>query len=266
MLTNSKHITALVSIITPTYNSEKFITQTINSVINQTYTNWELILIDDASTDETLIIIEKFQNNYPTIQLIKNETNQGAAISRNKGIDAAKGDFIAFLDADDLWLPKKLEVQLDFMLKKQVDVCFTSYELMDENGNSLHKTVQALPILTYKKLLKSNYIGNLTGIYNAKKLGKIKSPNLRKRQDWLLWLKALKASNKPAQGISQSLALYRVRDNSISSNKFHLLKYNYWVYKKGLGFSTVNSVYRMLVFLKEHFFVKSKQTTTSQTT
>ena len=138
------------------------------------------------------------------------------------------------------------------------DMCFSSYELMDEKGTLLNKTVKALPSLTYKKLLKSNYIGNLTGIYNAKTLGKITSYNLRKRQDWILWLTVIKRSGKPAKSVTESLAYYRVREASMSSNKFNLIKYNYWVYRKGLGFSAPKSVYYMLLFLMEHAFIKSK--------
>ena len=253
---------ALVSIITPLYNSEAFISETIQSVLNQTYSNWELILIDDCSRDNTLNIANKFTLENTNITLIINETNQGAAISRNKGIMAAKGDYIAFLDADDLWKPEKLEKQITFMQNQNCDVCYSSYEQIDEAGKPLNKLIKALPNLTYKKYLKSNYIGNLTGIYNSKALGKITSPNLRKRQDWLLWLNAIKASRKPAQGLEESLAFYRVRENSMSSNKVELLKHNYWVYKKGLGFSKVKSMRFMLVFLWEHFFVKSKQTIT----
>ncbi|WP_290700118.1 glycosyltransferase family 2 protein [Lacinutrix sp.] len=253
---------ALVSIITPLYNSEAFITETIKSVINQTHTNWEIILIDDCSTDNTINSVNNFISNNSNIKLLKNETNQGAAVSRNKGILAAKGDYIAFLDADDLWKPEKLEKQLAFMQNQNCEVCFSSYEQIDEAGKPLNKLVKALPVLTYKKYLKSNYIGNLTGIYNAKTLGKITSPNLRKRQDWLLWLNAIKASGKPAQSIQESLAFYRVRENSMSANKVELLKHNYWVYKKGLEFSTVKSLCYMLTFLWEHFFVKSKQTVT----
>lgn len=251
---------ALVSIITPLYNSEAFIAETIQSVLNQTYPNWELILIDDCSTDNTINIVNNFILKHKNIKLIKNKKNQGAAISRNKGVLAAKGDYIAFLDADDLWKPEKLEKQITFMQTQNCDVCFSSYEQIDEAGKPLNKLIKALPILSYKKYLKSNYIGNLTGIYNAKNLGKITSPNLRKRQDWLLWLNAIKTSGKPAKSIQESLALYRVRENSMSSNKVALLKHNYWVYKKGLGFSTVKSLCCMLVFLWEHFFVKSKQT------
>jgi teichuronic acid biosynthesis glycosyltransferase TuaG len=249
----------LVSVITPMFNSETFISETINSVVNQTYKNWELILIDDCSTDRTLEIAQSFLNTHPKISIIKNEMNQGAAFSRNKGIQRAKGEYIAFLDADDLWKPEKLEKQLAFMKDKNCDVSYSSYELINEQGLSLKKIIKALPVLSYQKLLKSNYIGNLTGMYHADVLGKITTPNLRKRQDWLLWLSAIKKSGKPAKGIQESLAYYRVRKNSVSSNKMNLLKYNYWVYKKGLEFSTIKSIYYLIAFLIEHFFVKSKQ-------
>jgi glycosyltransferase involved in cell wall biosynthesis len=253
---------ALVSIITPLYNSEAFIGETIKSILNQTYTNWELLLIDDFSTDDTIDIVNDFILKSDNIKLITNEINQGAAISRNKGIMEAKGDYIAFLDADDLWKPEKIEKQIVFMQNQNCDVCFCSYEQIDESGKPLNKLVKALPVLSYKKYLKSNYIGNLTGVYNAKKLGKITSPNLRKRQDWLLWLNAIKASGKPAKSVQESLAFYRVHKNAMSSNKIALLKHNYWVYKKGLGFSTLKAMYSMFIFLWEHFFVKKKQTIT----
>ena len=245
------------------FNSENFISETIRSILNQTYKNWELILIDDNSNDKTLKIAQNFISQNPNIKLIQNNTNEGAAYSRNKGITASKGEYIAFLDADDLWFPEKLEKQTTFMISQNCDVCFSSYNLIDEGGKSLNKQVKALKTLSYSKLLKSNYVGNLTGIYNANKLGKITSPNLRKRQDWLMWLAAIKKSSKNASGIQESLAEYRVRENSMSSNKFNLLKHNYWVYKKGLGFSTLKSVYYMFIFLTEHFFVKSKQTITT---
>lgn len=241
------------------FNSEEFISESINSVMNQSYHNWELLLIDDCSTDKTIEIVNQYIVENNKIKLFKSELNQGAALSRNRGIKAAQGDYIAFLDADDLWKPNKLEIQIAFMETNQCDVCFSSYEQIDEKGKPLNKLIQALPELTYQKYLKSNYIGNLTGIYNAKTLGKITAPNLRKRQDWLLWLAAIKKSGKPAQGIQESLAYYRVRKNSMSSNKIDLLKHNYWVYKKGLGFSTLKSIGYMLIFLNEHFFLKSKQ-------
>lgn len=165
-----------VSIITPTYNSSRFIIDTIESVVNQTYPDWELIIIDDASTDSTIKIIEEHLQYYSNIKLLKNLTNKGAAFTRNRGIEIAKGNYIAFLDGDDIWKPHKLEVQIAFMEKHKLAVCYSSYDLMDEHGNSLEKTVMALSRLSYTKFLKSNYIGNLTGIYNAKMLGKIYAP------------------------------------------------------------------------------------------
>ena len=171
------------------YNSEAFISETINSVINQTYKNWELLLIDDASEDNTLQAIQPFLDSYSNIKLIKNERNFGAAISRNKGIEVAKGDYIAFLDGDDVWKPEKLEKQIAFMQNNDCDVCFSSYKQIDEDGKPLNKLVKALPKLTYSTFLRSNYIGNLTGMYNVKTIGKITVPNLRKRQDWLLCYK-----------------------------------------------------------------------------
>ena len=240
------------------FNSETYISETIESVLNQTYTNWELIIIDDGSKDLSIEIVQNYITVNFRIKLLINDKNLGTAVSRNKGIEASQGSYIAFLDADDLWKSHKLDTQINFMLQTNCLVSFSSYELIDEKGFPKNKLIKALPILSYKKLLKCNYIGNLTGIYNVSVLGKITTHNLRKRQDWLLWLSVIYASGKPAKGILESLAFYRVRANSISSKKFHLLKYNYWVYNKGLGFSPLKSVRYMFVFLIEYFFVKPK--------
>ncbi|MCH4552099.1 glycosyltransferase family 2 protein [Aestuariibaculum lutulentum] len=248
----------MVSIVTPAYNSEKYIIETIQSVLNQTYQNWEWIIVDDGSTDNTVNIVKEFISKDSRIKLFQLKSNLGPALARNKGIEEAKGDFIAFLDSDDIWKPDKLEKQIAFMKTEKCDVCFSSYDLIDEKGRLVNKRVCVLSQVSYKKLLKSNYIGNLTGVYNARILGKIVVPDLRKRQDWLLWLEALKRSGKDAKGISESLAYYRVHKRGISSNKMALLKYNYLVYKKGLGFSVLKSLKYLVLFLYEHFFVKSK--------
>jgi len=213
----------LVSVIMPAYNSADFIAEAIQSVLQQTHLTWELLIIDDASDDNTVEIIEKIASADPKIQLFQNKTNQGAGISRNIGIKSAQGAFIAFLDADDLWLPEKLETQLEFMKIHDLDMTFSSYYLINESGQELHKKIQALPILSYKRLLKSNYVGNLTGIYSVEKLGKIYSPTLRKRQDWALWLSILKRIES-TKGITEPLAKYRIRENSISNNKTVLIK------------------------------------------
>ena len=248
----------LVSVIMPAYNSATFISEAIQSVLAQTHIHWELLIIDDASKDTTIAIVEDFQHKDARIKLFKNTSNQGAGITRNTGIKEAKGAFIAFLDADDLWLPEKLNVQLEFMATHALAMTFSSYNLMDESGILLHKKVKALPVLTYQKLLKSNYVGNLTGIYNVEKLGKIYCPKLRKRQDWALWLTILSKIDS-TKGIEESLANYRIRENSISKNKTALLKYNYLVYSEFLKYGRFKSLVKMGVFLKEHFFVKNKQ-------
>lgn len=248
----------LVSVIMPAYNSEAFISESIKSVLQQSYANWELLIIDDASSDATKKIIQKFFSEDGRIQLLQNDINLGTHHSRNKGIKAASGNFIAFLDADDRWKAEKLEKQLKVLSKPNVAACFSSYELMSEDGAALNKIVQALPVLHYHKLLKANYVGNLTGIYNVKILGKIYCPDILKRQDWALWLKVIEEGG-PMEGIQEPLAVYRVRKNSISTNKLEMLTYNFKVYHGILKYGFFQSLWKMLIFLNEQFFVKSKQ-------
>ena len=251
--------TPLVSIITPVYNAEKFITQTINSIIAQTHQNWELLLVNDASNDASKTIIEKFSSEDTRIHIKNLSENKGAAFCRNEATKMAEGVYIAFLDSDDLWRHDKLEKQLAFMQQNDCAVSFTSYLQIDESGNSLNKRINALPKLSYKKLRLNNYIGNLTGIYNAKKLGKIYSPAMRKRQDWALWLEAVKRSSRPALGLQEDLAYYRISKNAMSANKLSLVKYNYRFYRGYLGFSKPKATYFLLKFFAEYFLVRPKQ-------
>jgi glycosyltransferase involved in cell wall biosynthesis len=248
----------LVSIITPMYNNQAVIKETIESVFNQTYSNWELILIDDASTDKTTSIVKSMQKMDDRIHLISQHTNRGAAEARNLGTKKAKGNYIAFLDADDLWEKNKLEKQVKLLDTNITDVCFGSYEHMDSKGNSLNKKVYALPKLSYNKLLKANYIGNLTGIYNSSRIGKIYTKDLKKRQDWLLWLEALNRSEYLAIGIEETIAYYRISEGSLSSNKTNLIKHNFNVYRSGLGFSFIKSVFLMVQFFYEHLVIKQR--------
>ena len=242
----------------PVYNSSRFVSEAIESVITQSYTHWELIIVDDASTDGSPQIIEKLSGNHPNVHFIKLSTNKGPGFCRNKAIAMAQGNYIAFLDSDDLWAKDKLQFQLDFMQKNNCAVSYSSYLHIDEAGNLLNKRIKAMPILTYKKQLRNNYIGNLTGIYNVDSLGKIMSPEIPKRQDWALWLEAIKRSKKPAKGIAKDLAFYRIRKDSMSANKIELLKHNYNFYKKHLGYSTPEALYLMGIFLWEYFFVRPK--------
>jgi teichuronic acid biosynthesis glycosyltransferase TuaG len=235
----------LVSIITPNYNSEKFITECIDSVRNQTYKKWELIIIDDCSTDNSVSIIKKLQATDARIKLIKLNKNSGPAVARNKGIEEAKGTYIAFLDSDDFWLPQKLKVQVPFMQTKKTSLSFSSYYSVNENKKN-QKLLKAKETINYNKLLKGNCIGCLTAMYSVEKLGKVYFPILKKRQDWALWLKILKDSNL-AYGILEPLAFYRRRKSSVSSNKIEVLKYNWFVYRKFEKIGFLKSLYLLLI-------------------
>lgn len=240
------------------FNNEAVIKKTITSVLNQTHTNWELLLINDASLDQTIEIVKSFSESDSRIKLFQHSENKGAAEARNLGTKSATGKYIAFLDADDLWKENKLELQVEVLNDGAADVCFGSYEWMNSKSVPLNKKVQALEQLPYNKLLKANYIGNLTGIYNCESLGKIYTKNLKKRQDWLLWLEALKRSKRPAIGISETIAYYRISEGSLSSKKTNLIKHNFNVYRKGLGFSYPKSLGCLILFFYEHLFVKKK--------
>jgi glycosyltransferase involved in cell wall biosynthesis len=235
----------LVSIITPNYNSEKFISETIKSVLNQTYKNWEMIIVDDVSTDKSIDIITSFCKQDTRIQLQQLPENLGAAVARNKAISLAKGNFVAFLDSDDLWLPKKLELQLDFMLKNNYSLSYTSYEVINEEGNLTNKIIKSKDKLDYNRMLYSNEIGCLTAIYNKDILGEIFMPEIRKRQDYGLWLKILK-SEKYAFGLDTVLAQYRDRSQSISNNKVEMLKWNWNLYKNVENLSYFRATYYTL--------------------
>ena len=248
----------LVSVIMPAYNSNEFIVMAIESVIAQDYKNWELIIVDDASKDATVNTIQNYIKKDARIKIFRNQTNRGAGYSRNKAIKEAEGEFIAFLDADDLWKPEKLSMQLKFCEENNAKIVFSSYERIKENGETLNEIIEALPFVNYPKLIRSNYIGNLTGMYNAAKIGKVYHPDIRKRQDWAMWLEVIQKGGT-AHGMEESLALYRIRKGSVSENKFEMLSYNFRIYNEVLGYGKLKSLYWTLVFLREHFFVKSRQ-------
>ncbi len=232
----------LVSIITPSYNSSSFIEETIDSVILQTYENWEMIITDDLSTDNSVEIIQKYIDKDNRIKLIQLEENSGAAVARNASIKNANGKYIAFLDSDDLWIPEKLEKQITFMKEKNSPFTYSNYNLIDEEGKKLNIIKTPTEKITYRELLKENQIGCLTAIYDQEKLGKIYMPLIRKRQDFGLWLEILKKI-KNADKINQDLAIYRVRKNSISSNKIELLKYNYELFNTHQNLTKLTSIY-----------------------
>jgi glycosyltransferase involved in cell wall biosynthesis len=247
----------LVSIIIPTYNTEKFIGDTLQSVQNQTYQNWEMILVDDASTDRTVSVIEEFAKKDSRIKLFKLEKNSGNGFARNIALEKAVGKYIAYLDADDLWFPEKLEKQIQFLKANNLPFTFSFYDCIDEEGNSLNRRVEAPINLTYNELFFCNYVGNLTAIYDADYFGKIILEATQKRQDWRLWLTILKQI-QVTKPVPEPLAFYRIRKDSISSSKFKLIKHNFGVYKEFHGFNFLFSVLLMVRFLFTQLIIKPR--------
>ena len=238
----------LVSIIMPVYNSERFLEDAIRSVINQIYLNWELWLIDDNSSDNSKQIISNFTAIDKRIKSILLTVNSGAAIARNTAITRSEGKYIAFLDADDIWLPEKLLNQINFMEMNERSFTFTSYAIMDENGKDLKRTIAAPETVRYKQLLKNNTIGCLTAVYNSEKLGKMLMPEIRKRQDYGLWLNILK-KGVIGYGLQETLAMYRTGDTSLSNKKMNVLKYNWILLRKHQHLSFFVTLYYFIFFL-----------------
>lgn len=244
----------LVSIITPSHNSSKFIAKTIESILLQTYTNWELLITDDCSTDNSCKIIESYAQKDKRIKFFRLEKNSGAGVARNHSIKMSQGRFIAFCDSDDRWYGEKLEKQLAFMIKKQCALSYTSYMVCDENDLTTGIVVCNHKI-HYKSLKWDDGIGCLTAIYDSFEFGKIYLPDIRKRQDWGLWLKIMKKC-KIAYGMKEPLAIYRIHSNSISHNKFALVKYNIAIYKQILKYSSIRAYIAFLFGFLPSYFLK----------
>lgn len=234
----------LVSVIMPTYNCGKFIEETVNTVINQTYKNWELIIVDDCSKDNTEQIIKQYILKDNRIKYFKFDSNQGAAMARTKAMELAKGNYMAFLDSDDLWEIDKLEKQIKFMEKNNYNFTCTAYEQIDEAGKLLNKIIKPKKKANYNRILLDCPVGNSTVIYNVEKLGKFKVPNIRKRNDDALWLQILK-NEKYIYGMNDVLMKYRIRSNSISSNKLDLIKYHWQLYREIEHLSVIRSIFHI---------------------
>lgn len=234
----------LISIITPTYNCERFIGETIESVLKQTYKNWEMIIVDDCSTDNTYEVVKKYADNDSRIKYYLLEENSGAAVARTKAMQLATGDYMAFLDSDDLWISNKLECQLKFMKENNYNFTCTEYEQIDENGKSLNKVIKVKNKTNYNGILLSCPVGNSTVMYNVSKMGKFQVPNIRKRNDDALWLQMLK-KEEYIYGLNNILMEYRIRTNSISSNKLDLVKYHWYLYRNIEHLSVIRSLFHI---------------------
>ncbi len=237
------HKDALVSIICPVYNAERFVDETIRSVLNQTYSNWELLLIVDAkSSDQALFICKNWQLRDPRIQVLEGPTNLGVANNRNNGIQAAKGEFIAFLDSDDVWLPEKLERQTSFMLKNRVEFSCHTYGQMAPDSSPLPLIRHCPPEITYVDLLKSNVIGCLTVMVRTSVIKQFSFNPLLPHEDFVLWLEILRKIPK-AYGLDEKMALYRVLPQSRSGNKKQAALDRWNLYRQVLKLSFLETLY-----------------------
>jgi teichuronic acid biosynthesis glycosyltransferase TuaG len=234
-----------ISIITPAYNSERYILNTYESIKNQTYTDWEWLVTDDCSTDNTLLLLKELVKEDSRVRVFKNQENSGAAVSRNNSINRAEGDFIAFIDSDDLWLPSKLEKQLTFM-GDNIAFSFTAYELIDSADNKLNKSVDSTQKgnFSYQDMLrKKATMGCSTVMLRRKSFSDITMPLIRTGQDYALWLKLLKTGEN-AHILNEILTQYRILPDSISRNKIKKSRRQWQIYRdiEQLGFieSSIN--------------------------
>ena len=211
-------VDGLVSVIMPSWNTGKFIAESIQSVIDQTYENWELIIVDDCSTDNTDAVVAKFTDK--RIRYFKNEKNSGAALSRNRALREARGEWIAFLDSDDLWNPDKLEHQINFMNEHGYTLSYTEYEKIDEGSKPLQIYVSGPEKVNKHKMYNYDYIGQLTMMYSAEKFGLIQIKDIKKNNDYAIRLQLYKKPDTCAYLLKENLAQYRVRKVSISHDKF----------------------------------------------
>lgn len=243
-------VNPLVSIVTPVFNSSDFLQTSIHSVISQTYTNWEHIIVDDCSSDNSVEIIKEIAKSEPRLKLLQLPKNMGAGPARNLAIKEAKGKYIAFLDSDDYWIPEKLNIQIKYMENNQIAFSHSSYGFLNEKGLEIRKPfyVSNHPI-TYTDLLKRTEISCLTAIYNQQIIGKIYMPDFRRKQDYAYWLSILKKGYKsyPQNNV---LAYYRQRKGSSTNSKYKLILKHYYFLKDNEGLSSINAFIYTLYWIK----------------
>jgi teichuronic acid biosynthesis glycosyltransferase TuaG len=221
----------LVSIITPSFNSSKYIKETVDSVLSQTYENWELIIVDDGSKDSSANIIQDLTNTDTRIKGFFFDKNIGAAEARNVAIQQAKGKYIAFLDSNDLWELEKLEKQISFMQTEDIAFSFSTYQPMSEDGSKLYSIIHAPKIVTYSAYLKNTIIGCLTVVIDREKAGDFEMPNIRSSHDMALWLLIMKRGFD-AYGLDENLARYRIVSASNTSSKWRAAKDVWKIYRE----------------------------------
>lgn len=251
----------LVSIIMPSYNTAAFIAESIRSVLSQTYANWELLIVDDCSTDATDEVIASFLSD-PRICYLKNERNSGAAVTRNRAIREAKGEWIAFLDSDDMWMPEKLERQLAFMEEHGYRFSCTNCEVIGENSEPLGRVYKSPRRVTRYGLHLYNWLSCLTVMYHAPTAGVVQIADIKKRNDYALWLKVSRSCD--CYCLDEILAQYRVRQSSVSHDKLKkLIRAHYEMFRKseehGVLLSLILTVLNIVFgVVKKRMFVVKK--------
>jgi teichuronic acid biosynthesis glycosyltransferase TuaG len=238
----------MVSIITPSYNSSCFIEQAIESVLNQTYSDLEMIIVDDCSKDKSCEIIEKYTIKDERIKLIRLNKNVGAAEARNIALRMARGRYIAFLDSDDMWISLKLEKQLKFMSEVEASFVFSQYERISEDGQKKLNTIKVPMQINYNGFLRNTIIGTLTVLIDKKKTGYFEMPNIKSSHDMALWCLLLKKGIS-AYGQQESLALYRVVSTSNTSKKWKAAKDVWKVYREIEKLGFLFSLYNFILYV-----------------
>lgn len=237
-----------VSIITPCYNSAAYIGDCIESVLHQTYSNWEMYVIDDCSTDGSASIINEYVLKDNRISYIRTQEKTGSpTLPRNLGIKVSQGDYIAFLDSDDLWLPDKLKQQLLLFDDEKVAIVYSNYEKITNMGVRSHRVVVAPQCVSYERLLRNNVIGCLTAIYDLRKVGKIYFQNIG-HEDFVMWLTILK-KGFVAHNTNTVTALYREQRKSLSSNKIKASLWTWNIYRHVERMSIISSCYYFVQYV-----------------
>lgn len=234
-----------VSIIVPIYNAEKYIVETIRHVVAQTYTDWELLLVVDGCGDRSAQVIQEYKEmeSESRLRLLVREENQGAARARNRGLQEARGRYIAYVDADDLWMPEKLELELQFMKEKQAAFVFSGYEFADQDGTGTGKVVHVPEQLDYRKALRNTTIFTSTVLFDTERIPRelLEMPDI-KSEDTALWWKVLR-NGYTAYGLDRNLVLYRRPARSLSSNKLEAIRRIWNLYRRAEGLSVPYSLY-----------------------
>lgn len=239
----------LVSVITPVYNAERFIEHTLKSVLAQTYRNIEIVLVDDCSTDDSRAIIAHFEKEYPGIvRYHLQDKNQGAAVARNTALWLAKGRYVAFLDSDDVWVPEKIERQLNYMKEKDAAFVFSAIDFIDEAGKTIKPRRDVKEIVDYNFLLHNTMIPTSTVLIDRAKAGAFQMPLRRGGQDYATWLMLLRKC-RVAYGINDVHCHYRISSGSLSSNKWKSIKQVYEIQTQNEGISRISAAYHTACFI-----------------